>query len=199
MNCPRCNTLLAPEATACPQCGTPVQQAQQPGFAPQQGYPQQQPGFAPQQQPGFAPQQGYPQQPGFAPQQPGFAPQQGYPQQPGFAPQQPGFAPQQPGFYPPPMGFAPKKKSTFILFGLLLGGLGIHDFYAGYKKRGIGHVVVSVLDVLFLVIYILGAIMDDTLYVDVLIIFWVLFFGNGIWALIEVFATKTDANKNPLV
>ncbi|MBO0609192.1 hypothetical protein [Myceligenerans salitolerans] len=70
----------------------PAPPVQQPGYPPQQAYPQaayEQQGY-PQgyQQQGYA--QGYPPQ-GYA--QPGYPPQQGYPQQQGYQ-QQPGYAPQ---------------------------------------------------------------------------------------------------------
>lgn len=32
---------------------------------------------------------------------------------------------------------APKSRVTYVILGLLLGGLGIHNFYAGYTGRGI--------------------------------------------------------------
>ena len=30
----------------------------------------------------------------------------------------------------------PKSRTTYIVLGALLGALGAHSFYAGYKKRG---------------------------------------------------------------
>ena len=30
-----------------------------------------------------------------------------------------------------------KSKKVYIILGILLGGLGIHNFYAGLKKRGL--------------------------------------------------------------
>ena len=105
MNCPHCNTALAPGTGFCGACGQPVTAATPHGGYPQQGnyqqaYPQQGQPHAGYQQ-ASAPQQGYPQQ---GAQQQGYpqqgsqpypqqgAPQQGYPQQ--GAPQQPGY-PQQ--------------------------------------------------------------------------------------------------------
>jgi len=35
----------------------------------------------------------------------------------------------------------PKNKLTATLFAFLLGGVGVHDFYLGYKSKGILHVV----------------------------------------------------------
>ena len=65
-----------------PQRNYGYPQQQNNGYAPQQGYPQQNNGYAAQNN-GYAPQQGYPQQGnnGYTPQNNGYAPQQGYPQQ----------------------------------------------------------------------------------------------------------------------
>jgi TM2 domain-containing membrane protein YozV len=34
------------------------------------------------------------------------------------------------------MSNAPKSRTTYILLALLLGSLGIHNFYSGHKKHG---------------------------------------------------------------
>lgn len=41
-----------------------------------------------------------------------------------------------------------KSRVAYILLGLFLGGLGIHDFYAGYSGKGFLKIVVSVLGTL---------------------------------------------------
>jgi len=38
-----------------------------------------------------------------------------------------------------------KTRLTFILLGVFLGGLGIHNFYVGYFGRGIAQLLVSLL------------------------------------------------------
>jgi hypothetical protein len=100
---------------------------QPPQYGQGQQGPQGYPGY-PQQQPGYPPQQGYPP-PGYPQQQPGFPPPQGYPP-PGYG------GPMQ---QPPPR--PPKKKKTGLILGVvgavvvLLGAgipLGIFagDYYA---------------------------------------------------------------------
>ena len=163
MNCPHCNATLEPGTAVCPNCGTPIQPVPQQGFQPQ--------GFQPQ---GYAqPQQGFPQQ-GYA------QPQQGFPQQ-GYAQPQQGF-PQQQRPVPPP-NYVPKKLATYKTYGQWLGGWGVHDFYAGYKGKGIAHVCLFA-----------GGLIS-------LFILWplvALWIGNIIWAIIEINKTKVDAYGIPM-
>lgn len=94
-----------------------------------------------------------PQAPGYP--QPGA--QQGYPQQnmqQGY--QQPGGAQQgyQQGYQQPGYGVAPggeqKSKVVAGILGILLGGLGIHNFYLGKNKNALIQLLVSVLSIGFL-------------------------------------------------
>jgi len=39
----------------------------------------------------------------------------------------------------------PKGRTTYILLGIILGPLGIHNFYAGYTGRAVGQLCLSVL------------------------------------------------------
>ena len=69
-----------------------------------------------------------------------------------------------------------KSRGVFIILGLLLGYLGIHNFYAGYYGRGAIQVVITA---------VLG-----WLYVGFVI--------TIVWALIELITVKTDAQGNPM-
>jgi len=52
----------------------------------------------------------------------------------GPAPPAAGYAPAQlVNYYQPP---APKTRVLFVLLGIFLGALGVHNFYAGYTKKG---------------------------------------------------------------
>jgi len=62
-----------------------------------------------------------------------------------------------------------KSRVAYILFALFLGGLGIHNFYAGYVGRGVAQLLISLLSIGLLA--------------------WV----SGIWALVECFVIKQDA------
>ncbi|HKD81820.1 MAG TPA: NINE protein [Candidatus Angelobacter sp.] len=42
-------------------------------------------------------------------------------------------------------GRSQKSRSTFIVLGIFLGALGIHNFYAGYTGRAVGQLCLSVL------------------------------------------------------
>ena len=68
-----------------------------------------------------------------------------------------------------------KSRLTFILLGIFLGELGIHNFYAGYANKGIIQLVIS------------------------LTLGWL--FGLGIlitfiWSLIDIITVTVDSNGN---
>ena len=85
------------------------------------------------------------------------------------ATQQPEAAPQQPGAVPPqvPAG-AQKSRTVYQILALLLGHLGIHNFYAGYVVRGIIQLLLCWTGI------------------------------SAIWALIEVFVVSKDAKGVPM-
>ncbi|MBK8792903.1 MAG: TM2 domain-containing protein [Holophaga sp.] len=68
---------------------------------------------------------------------------------------------------------AAKSKMAFILLGIFLGGLGIHNFYAGYTGKGVAQLLISVLTCGF------GSIIS-----------W-------IWAIVEVCTIQVDATGKP--
>ena len=71
---------------------------------------------------------------------------------------------------PQPVGQGPAKvQQTYLLLGILLGGLGIHNFYAGYTVKGIAQLLISVLS---------GG--------SLAVVSW-------IWAIIEACTVKQDA------
>jgi TM2 domain-containing membrane protein YozV len=69
-----------------------------------------------------------------------------------------------------------KSRSVFIILGLLLGCLGIHNLYAGYYGRGLIQMAITA---------VLGWI-----YVGFVI--------TIVWALIEVITVKTDVQGKPM-
>ena len=54
-----------------------------------------------------------------------------------------------PQFAPAPMSAEPnpeaRTRSTYILLGILLGAFGVHSFYAGYVKKGLWQLAITVL------------------------------------------------------
>ena len=42
-------------------------------------------------------------------------------------------------------GVIEKSRVAYVLLGIFLGGIGIHNFYAGYAGRGIAQLLLSVL------------------------------------------------------
>ena len=79
---------------------------------------------------------------------------------------------------PPPAAAAPagqKDRIAFILLGVFLGTLGIHNFFAGYTARGVAQILV-------------------TLLVGWLIVPWI---AVAIWNLVEVITVTKDAHGVP--
>ncbi|MDO5472156.1 MAG: NINE protein [Akkermansia sp.] len=67
----------------------------------------------------------------------------------------------------------PKSRLAYILLALFLGGLGIHNFYAGYKGKAIAQLLITVVSLGYLSII------------------------SGIWALVDIFIVKQDADGTP--
>lgn len=73
-----------------------------------------------------------------------------------------------------------KSRLTFILLGIFLGGLGVHNFYAGYTGKGIAQLVISLVS-LPLMIIIIGFFTLPAV---------------GLWALLEAILIKVDSDGN---
>jgi len=71
---------------------------------------------------------------------------------------------------------AAKSRGKFIALGIMLGGFGIHNFYAGYRGRGIAQLVISLA---------LGWVIVGMLI-------------TGIWALVDVCTVTKDAAGIPM-
>ena len=56
------------------------------------------------------------------------------------------------GTQPLSMQGQPKSRTTYIMLGVLLGGLGAHNFYAGYTGRAVGQLCLSVLTLFYLAV-----------------------------------------------
>ena len=69
-----------------------------------------------------------------------------------------------------------KRRLIYILLALFLGYFGIHNFYAGYIRRGLAQFI--------------------TLLVSVLTMY---FFVSWLWALIEACTVTRDANNRPMI
>ena len=65
-----------------------------------------------------------------------------------------------------------KSRVTYIILALLLGGIGIHNFYSGHIGKGIAKIVFTAFGVTAPI--------------------------SGIWALIEIFAVKKDGKGLPM-
>ncbi|MFM0184162.1 zinc ribbon domain-containing protein [Paraburkholderia nemoris] len=74
-----------------------------------------------------------------------------------------------------------KSRGIYIIIGLLLGGLGLHDFYAGYNGRGAAKLVI--LFIPFLLDATTGFATGFSIIAIVI---------NGIWSLIDICTVKKD-------
>lgn len=92
-------------------------------------------------------------------------------------PQQVNIYQQQPMMMQPVMMASSKSRVAYILLGLFLGGLGIHNFYAGYGGKGATQLLLN------------------------LFLFWtfVVPIGIGIWVLIEIITVDRDAFGNRMI
>lgn len=95
------------------------------------------------------------------------------PPQVGTAPQAPVYAPAQlVNYYQPPQ---PKTRVLFVLLGIFLGVFGVHNFYAGYVKKGTIQICLTVLTCFY------GGLLS-----------W-------LWAIVEVCTINKDAEGNQFV
>ncbi len=76
-----------------------------------------------------------------------------------------------------------KSRKTAALFAFLLGGVGVHSFYLGFKTKGILHIV----------FYAVGVVLSFIPYIG-LLTGLPLALANSVWALVE--AIKIVANRN---
>ena len=67
-----------------------------------------------------------------------------------------------------------KSRVAYILLAVFIGGLGVHNFYAGYTGRGVAQLLISILSC--------GSLAPI----------------SGIWALIEACTVTTDATGLPM-
>lgn len=86
-----------------------------------------------------------------------------------------------------PVIYRPRKSIVaFILLGFFFGGLGIHNFYAGYKSDGMKQLLISLLSPLILWLlfgFFIGSIIH--LFVTLAIF---------IWVIIDLISKNCDAN-----
>jgi len=103
-----------------------------------------------------------------------------------------------------------KSRFVYIILGIFLGPLGIHNFYAGYFRKGVTQIIVWVVGVVLFLVAV-GTYSDDPAVNFELksrfSVFFLLSFFIGflllLWALIRIITdlitTKTDASGDPLV
>ena len=68
-----------------------------------------------------------------------------------------------------------KMKAVYVVLGFFLGSIGVHNFYAGYKRRAIAQLLITVLSFGYL-----------------LLVSWA-------WAIVEIIMVNDDASDRPLI
>lgn len=95
-----------------------------------------------------------------------------------IAPAAPSYPPQEQVFYTPARATAPlKSRAAYVIVGLLLGTLGIHNFYAGHTARALVQLAI-------------------TIATGWLILPWICVF---IWNVVEVCTMDEDGQGRPFV
>jgi len=88
-----------------------------------------------------------------------------------------------------------KSRGIFIILGILLGTLGIHNFYAGHYARGAAQLVITTVAA---VLASLGE-KSGTRDADMLLIAGLLVIGIVLWIIIELITTTEDGNRNKML
>jgi TM2 domain-containing membrane protein YozV len=88
-----------------------------------------------------------------------------------------------------PLAQAPKSRAVYIVLGIFLGELGIHNFYAGRNTPGFGQLALGLFNLLM---FVLGFCV---------LITWILsfvgFFASFIWVIVELCTVTEDGTGNP--
>ena len=161
MFCNNCGNQIPESASFCVQCGTPINTNPNPVVPMGYGNPMNQ-GTPPGQQ--FPMNQATPMNQGM-PMGYGMPMNQGTPI--GHW--------NQPTYVGPIIATAQKNRLSYILLGIFLGNLGIHNFYAGYNSKGITQLLISLL---------LG------IFIFPILIVWV-------WVLVEICTVTVDEQGIP--
>lgn len=90
-----------------------------------------------------------------------------------------------------------KNRIVFIILGVLLGGLGIHNFYAGYNDDGKKQLCVTL--ILNLVVPVLCMLFLGLVYgIAVWSVIWLGNIGIFVWVVLDLVRKECDANGVPM-
>jgi len=96
--------------------------------------------------------------------------------------------------------FRAKNRGIYVMLGIFLGNLGVHDFYAGHIARGVAHLCLTLW---FIVFYLGGLSKAKGEYAQydvakVLLTLLIAFIVNSVWVLVELIKIKNDGKGMPM-
>ena len=93
-----------------------------------------------------------------------------------------------------------KSRGIYVMLGIFLGNLGVHDFYAGHIARGVAHLILGMWFFVGFLVQISKAEGQYAQY-DLAYALWTLmiaFLVNSIWVLVELIKIKNDGKGMPM-
>ena len=81
----------------------------------------------------------------------------------------------------------PKSRLVYILLALFLGYLGVHNFYAGYTKKAVIQLLISLFSYALSIIT-LGLLIPVSMVISL---------GVFVWVIIDICTVTTDAKGVP--
>ena len=90
-----------------------------------------------------------------------------------------------------------KNRGIYVMLGVFLGTLGVHNFYAGHIARGVAHLCLGLWFFLGFLVKLSRA--EDAIDVSfAFMILLIVFLVNSVWAIFEIITIKNDGKGIPM-
>lgn len=90
-----------------------------------------------------------------------------------------------------------KSRGVYVMLGVFLGALGVHNFYAGHIARGVAHLCLGMWFFLGFLVRVSRA--EDPIDVSFAFLnLFIVFLVNSIWAIVEIITIKNDSKGIPM-